>query len=264
MSERIVVESRKWYAEAKNLVHNYEFNLKYVYDNTMLFHREIDVVHNCDFCGQAIRYVALIDGLPKLIKSHHPVTRQIGCDCLGRVLGTTWKHYSSAMGQYKKLVTEAQKTSRKAKYAEKYAKEIKWIENLPPFLMNRFLKDTIALLTTGDKVITPGREKYLMWHINNPKWNDKAIISNYNQSIIQKEKLVTLLALIEKKDGKNIHTKYSAYEFVNSVLNSIDRQNGLTPNQMVALNKVAAKYKTPITNNPNRIVADMNDVSIPY
>lgn len=237
---KVIIESKKWFKEAVELVRNFDFDLHTVYDNS---YSDKDV-HNCQFCGQAIRYVAVIHGTPKLTTAATKVERSIGCDCLERVLGNTWKHYNSAMSQYKTLVEAAKKESRKGKYAEKYAEYIKWLKNVPEFVKNRFLKDMERILTTGDKQFSANMESYLQWHIKNPKFNGTGaeVLRQNNAVQQQKEKALELLKLIEKIDGKNIHSSWSAYHFVNSVMNSIERQNGMTPKQMEAMNKVSLTY----------------------
>lgn len=264
---KVIIESRKWYQEAIDLVRNFDFALDTVYDNTR---ESSPKVQNCQFCGQSIRYVAIISGQPMQMKVETPIKKHIGCDCLGRVLGEDWKYYGSAMNQHKKLVDAAKVESRKEKYANQYAEYIKWIEALPEFVKNQFLKNVYVVLTTGSKVFSDKMEKFFLWHKNNPKYNGQEVLTNYNKIADYKERCKKIIQLIESVDGAHIHSNYSSFNFVNSVMNSIDRQNGLTPSQMKALNNVYTRYtekKNPTTvkvADPNKIVADMTDTSIPY
>lgn len=259
----VVIESKKWYPAAKQLVKNYDFSLVSVLDNEYS-----DATKNCQFCGQHLRYVAVIEGTAKGAPSHLPITQQIGCDCLERVLGTTWKHYSQAMSQYKTLVEAAKVESRKEKNKEKYADHIKWLEETVPLVKERFLNDMLRILTTGDKVFSPKMEKYLLYYMNNPKYNGLKMVQNLSKVPSQKEVTKGLLDKIVEVDGNRIHESMSAYGFVLNVLNRIEHQNGLTPKQMEALNKVKARYDkmnaVVVDTDPNHIKADMTDANVPW
>ena len=56
------------------------------------------------------------------------------------------------------------------------------------------------------------------------------------------EKIKTLLDIVETVDGEKVHTRYSAFGFVNSIYKQAKNRLSLTEKQMQALNKTFKKY----------------------
>lgn len=260
--------SRKWYKEAVVLVDEYDFDLSTVYDNSFA---PADVhgappVTNCQFCGQAIRYVAVIAGKPKFAESKNVANyKQIGCDCLEHVLGRNWKHFASAMRQLKVLVDAAKVESRKKRFAVKYKAYIDWIDSLPTWLIekkeynwsNRFILDMKRILTTGEKDFSKKMQMYMDNLMKDPRYDTSKVVETKSTVETEVRKMRELLAMIEKVDGNHIHDSYSAYGFVNSILNYAIKHNGASRSQLNALNKVWLRYT-------NRKKTELNDPTIPY
>ena len=274
MNKRLVENSKRWDDEAKKLVAEYDFDLDHVYS---VAHSPIDVhgappVKNCQFCGQKLWYVAIIIGKPKFADAKTGIYRQIGCDCLERVLGENWHHYSTAMSQLKTLKEAAAKEARQKKYAEKYPDFIKWlavivttslIENKQYNWVNWFIKDMYLILTTGSKIFTPKMEDYLKSLMKDPRYQPAQSTQILKIVTVEVDKVRKLLDLIEQVDGTHIYESHSAFKFVNSVLNYVIKNNGATQAQLDALNKVYASYKKT---SDGKVAAqvNLNDISIPY
>lgn len=281
-NKHIVVNSVKWDENAKNLVENFDFDLERSYRNHGNFtfapkdiHGQPPVTH-CQFCGQNIVYVAVIAGKSKFAPDTTavPVYRQIGFDCLERVLGRYWKHYHTAMSQYKTLMQEAAQESRAKRYPVKYKEYIDWIQALPTFLTenraynytNYFIKDMLKILTTGSKIFSPKMEEQLKRLMNDPRYDAKKAIETNQLQRVEQSQIEKLLNLIKEIDGDKIHEKYSSYGFVNSVLTYVVKNNGAKRAQLDALNNVYKRYteikrKRDEATKKNDVFADK---SIPY
>ena len=268
--------SRKWHAEAVRLVGEYDFSLEIVYDNGVS-HLPVhgqQVVQNCQFCGQSIRYVAVIAGTSKFAGSTSVSNyQQIGCDCLEHVLGKSWKHYGTMKSQLKTLVDAAKVVSRQKRYAEKHKDLIAWLESLPQSLLenqqyrwtNRFLIDMKRILTTGCKDFTKNMEAELNRKMKDPRYDVTKAPETVKVVANEADKIRQLLKTIEEVDGASIHERWSGYSFVNSVLAYTIKNNGATRAQLDALNKVWVKYQTKKTAMKSVAVKlATNDPAIPY
>jgi hypothetical protein len=264
--------SRKWHAEAVKLVNEYDFSLEIVYDNAvghLPVHGQT-VVQNCQFCGQSIRYVAIIAGISKFAGSTGVGNyQQIGCDCLEHVLGKSWKHYGTMKSQLKTLVDAAKVVSRQKRYAEKHKDLIAWLESLPKSLLenpqyrytNRFLTDMKRILTTGCKDFSKNMEAELRRKMADPRYDVAKAPETEKVVANEADKIRQLLKTIEEVDGTQIHERWSGYGFVNSVLTYTIQHNGATRAQLDALNKIWLRYQNKKT---AKVVVPVNDPTIPY
>jgi hypothetical protein len=246
---KIIVESTKWFDEAKQLVRNYDFHLVQV--------QMAKPQEKCQFCGTRLVYVALIDGVPFFAETKHPIHKRIGCDCLERVLGDTWKYYNQMQSELKTLKEIVAAEKRKAKYAVDYAKEIEYLSVLPEKLEGewlrdwslRFLFDMRKILTTGSKKLSDNQIEYLR------KMIARDLIADFRRRLDADDfkigewtkRIASLLQMIESVLGPKIHEpNNNDYSFVNSILNYMNFNKKLTPNQMQALNRKFEYYENVI------------------
>ena len=81
-----------------------------------------------------------------------------------------------------------------------------------------------------------------MYHIN--KIFAIALIVFLTGCSIGGEKKIKILQdMVESVDGERVHTKYSAFKFVSSLLKQAKNRLSLSEKQMLALNKCFKKYK---------------------
>ena len=240
---KVVIESKKWFQEAKDLVRNYDFHLVRV---EMALPNE-----QCQFCNTHLVYVALIDGVPFFAETKIPIHKRIGCDCLERVLGDTWKYYNTMQSQLKTLKEIVAAERRKAKYAEVYKKEIEYLSILPDTIEGvwardwtmRFLIDVKKILNTGSKIISKNQIYYLGKAIERNAIADFQRKLDVDSFKIAEwtERIARLLQMVEQVMGPTIHDKpNNDYGVVNSILNYMNFNKKLSPKQMELLN---GKYK---------------------
>jgi len=133
---------------------------------------------------------------------------------------------------------------RKAEYKEKYSEELKWFKkNMDLIKENSFLLDMYNILLTGSRpmsekmvgVIHKSMKHWMYDPIERAKREDKM------KSV--KEKISLLEEIVKVVDGNRIHTRFSAYGFLQSIRKQCNERLSLSEKQMGALNKVYKKYK---------------------
>lgn len=259
VNKREVVNSTRWNEMAVQLAADYDFDYVEGY-RTHKGHRPVTVanqrlksVDHCEFCGQLIVYVAVIGGKSKFAPetSKIPLLKQIGFDCLERILGVNLGYYHKAMQDYKEMKNDAAIESRQKRYAEKYKDYIDWLLNLSPMLIenksynyqNGFLRDMLHLLTTGQKQFTKDQEAYLQRVMKDPRFDTKNAVEITQIQRNELKKIKELLAFIAKVDGKKIVDSYrSSYSVVNNILAYVVRNNGATQAMLLKLNDINKTY----------------------
>lgn len=230
------VISSKWSKEAKSLVSKHDFNLVTVYYNLLqtphsVLHKSLPVVYNCQFCGQNINYVAIIESSDKT------EVRQVGCDCVEKILGRTWIHFNTMTSMQKKLKESVAKDKRKAKYATEFKNDIEWL-NSQDLKYNKFLNDMRDILTTGSRVIT-NRMIFYMRKLIAESVNTKP------QNRVTTFDLDSVLNKIEIVRKKAIEAEFDV-SFIDSVSNFVKTHNKITKGQMEGLNSVYIGAKNRI------------------
>ena len=237
--KKVVVESTKWFDSARELVRNYDFTL----DRPGVVMAEPK--EKCEFCGTRIIYAARILGRPFHAPTEIPVAKRIGCDCLTRVLGETWRDYGAMESQLKTLKDIVAGEKRKAKYAETFKKEIAYLECLDTESRgwnweSRFMIDMKKILTTGSKIMS----KNMIYHLQ--KLVERDVLANLkrqaNADMFEvgewSKRIADLLVMIEKVMGPQIHaTEKNDYTITNSILNYLNNQRTLSVKQMNLLNQ---------------------------
>ena len=236
--------SKRWHNDIKETVNKYNFILEGTFDSILTSNAR----HKCNFCGQPLRYVAVIDGTlltsqGTMIYLPNDQKYNIGLDCLGLVLGSSWTGYGEAQRQIKVLKTEAAIESRKVKYAEKYPKMIAWLTEVVELTNNSFLGAMLKILSTGSTVFTPkmrdevkksfaNKERYDLPKLRKDRARVQVILGNI-QYLIDLIKEVDILA----EDATN-----STLNFVQSVYTWVEKKNFITKAQSNGLKKVRKRY----------------------
>jgi hypothetical protein len=242
-SKGMSLVSRRWKVDVKETVNNYNFKLHHVHGES----------GKCDFCGNNLIYVAVIEG-DSLIEANtmDKCTKKVynvGMDCLQLVLGEEWVYYRQAKREIAKLKKEAAAKRRAKKYAVKYKDMFDWFESLHPeqIKKNYFYRSMLHILKTGERVFTPNMEKA----IRNKMDKTKISADEYEEKLKHHKEVVIprigkLLDLVKEVDNIDKNTydipKWSAFDFVYSVLSNAIERNRLTPGQKDALNKVHVRY----------------------
>lgn len=252
--------STKWNINVRSQIDGNAFALATVYDNSYFgdtfvqlkdvmnkYYPNSDVelkpVNHCEFCGQMIIYVAIIVGINKT-DSMKFTTHQIGCDCVGKIFGVKWYGYRTASSAKTVLVNQAKIRARKEKYAKQFSQFIEWLNYLPETLINRngFLVSMKKLLNTGERSMTDNMIKYLTKLYQSREFDLRHFAIHQAELDRNIEKVRSCLILVKDIDGDNIHKSWSSYSFVCSILNNLEKWHKISPNQMIALNKVYDRY----------------------
>ena len=242
-SRGMSLTSRRWKLDIKETVNNYNFKLHHVHGDS----------GKCDFCGNNLIYVAVIEG-DSLVEANtmDKCTKKVynvGLDCLQLTLGTEWAYYTQVDREIKRLKKIAATKSRAKKYAVKYKDLIDWFNSLHPEQLksNSFYVSMYRILTTGERVFTDNMEKA----IRNKMGKVRMSVNEYDEKLKHHKDVViprikTLRDLVMEVDGIELHTvdipKFSAFEFVNSVLAFATKVRKITPGQIEGLNKVHIRY----------------------
>lgn len=242
--------SKKWSDETKNLINNSKLNLLRVYDNTYTDDESLDILksHNldetchCDFCGQNIKYVSVLEFDKSSVISHF----QIGKECMSYLFDYGMKIEGLENAKYqvenavKKLIKKSTERARVEKYKKELSKYITWLDSLDKNFIERnsFLKFINNRLRTGDGVVTMKMMNVL-----------EAMIKKYTPISTQNlgEKSVELLAKIDRLLN-DIEIVYSSkengtYNFVSSVRSFVVKNGNASQKQLTALNEVADRIK---------------------
>jgi hypothetical protein len=253
--------SRRWKVDIREMVNDYNFKLNHVHGND----------GKCDFCGNNLIYVAVIDGT-LLSGGNSNKTYNVGLDCLGLVLGKGWAYYNVAKREIAKLKKIAAAKKRAEKYAVKYKDMIDWFNSLHPEQLkkNYFYLSMYRILTTGSRVFTENMESVIrskMGKIKISKEEYDEKLKHHKEVVLPR--LQTLLNLVKEVDGitdeMSIYDlpKYSAYSFVLDVFGDAKRKNRLTPGQIEALNRVHVRY-TKRKKGMGEKRVEINTSDIPY
>jgi len=133
---------------------------------------------------------------------------------------------------------------RKEEYSKTYAREIDWMKkNMELIKDNRFLVDMYNILLSGSR---PMSEKMVaVIHKSMKHWSFNPVERANRKAKIKpiEEKISLLEEIVKVVDGDRIHTRYSAYGFLQSIRKQCNERLSLSEKQMGALNKVYKKYK---------------------
>lgn len=265
----MITQSRKWSPAVVTEATSHDFVLKTVFNNNA---NPVAAAH-CQWCGQKIVYVALVEGTHQSTKA--VISRQIGCDCLVHLLGIHWGYYSTLQQQVKTLKEQAAIEGRQKLYATKFAAEIAWLQSLPESMIGAssksytasFLRDMLTLLTTGKKVFTKKMYDYLSKLKKDQRFQPATVAKTAQVQNTELGKIQALLTLIESVDGKSIHDIHyrGSYNIVKSVYDYVQKMNGATRKQLDMLNKIFARYTAMSKKKiETKAVLNLNDPSIPF
>jgi len=242
--------SKKWSNEKKELVNNSKLNLLRVYDNSYTDDESLDILksHNldetchCDFCGQRIKYVSVLEFDKSTVISHF----QIGKECMSYLFdyGMKIEGLENAKYQVENAVKKLIKKSTERARAEKYKKElsvyITWLDSLDKNFIERnsFLKFINTRLRTGDGVVTMKMMAVL-----------ESMIKKYTpistENLTEKSK-----SILERIDRllKEIELAYSTpksvtAEFVSSVRQYVVKNGNASQRQLECLNGISERIK---------------------
>ena len=144
---------------------------------------------------------------------------------------------------YKKAKPETIE-KRKQEYNELYSKQIEWFEaNMKLIKENTFLVDMYTILTTGSRPISEKMLSSINASMNNWRYDPVERTKREEKFKPILEKINMLKDMVEAVDGNRVNTRYSAYSFVQSLLDQAQSRLSLSEKQMSALNKVYKKYK---------------------
>jgi len=133
---------------------------------------------------------------------------------------------------------------RKEEYSKKYIREIDWMKkNMELIKDNRFLIDMYNILLSGSR---PMSDKMVgVIHKSMKHWSFDPIERANRKAKIKpiQEKISLLEEMVKEVDGNKIHTKFSAYGFLQSIKEQCNTRLSLSEKQMGALNTVYKKYK---------------------
>lgn len=244
-SKGMSLVSRRWKVDIKEMVNDYNFKLNHVHSNS----------GKCDFCGNKLVYVAVIEG-DSMVEANtaDKCTKKVydvGLDCLKLVLGSEWAYFRQAKREIAKLKKIAAAKKRAEKYAVQYKDMIDWFNSLHPEKLksNYFYLSMYRILTTGERVFTENMESVIrnkMGKISMSVDEYEAKLKNHTEVVLPKiRRLVqTIKELDNITDDISVYDipKYSAYGFVLDVLAFATKSNRLTAKQVIALNKVRDRY----------------------
>tara|TARA_Y100001937_G_C7050780_1_gene299001 strand:+ start:484 stop:969 length:486 start_codon:yes stop_codon:yes gene_type:complete len=144
---------------------------------------------------------------------------------------------------FKKPSLETMK-KRQEEYKELYSEEIEWFKkNMDMIKENSFLLDMYNILLSGsrpmsEKMIGVVRKSMKNWRYDPV---EKAMKQDRMKPVL--EKIGLLEEIVKVVDGNRIHTRFSAFGFLQSIKKQCNERLSLSEKQMSALNKVYKKYK---------------------
>jgi predicted Fe-Mo cluster-binding NifX family protein len=216
-----------------------------VYDNTFVdddtkdildSHSLIEECH-CDFCGQRIKYVSVLEFNKKSVISYF----QIGRNCMSYLFEYGMKINGLEHARYaiesavKKLMAASTERARAEKYKKEFGLYLTWLNSLGKDFIQRnsFLKFIDERLRTGNGVVTMKMMEVLESMI-------KKYTPRNTENINEKQK-----NLLRKIDGLLLRvahvyntTNTGTYKFINSVRQYVEKNGNATQKQLTALNKV--------------------------
>lgn len=241
--------SRRWKINIRDIVNDYDFSLLNSHSNG----------GKCDFCGNNLTYVAVVEG--KEINGNSNCRHEVGFDCLELVFGNTWKHYNQAMSSFKDMKKQAAIERRIEKNKIDFADIITWMKDRHPDFIktNRFLNNMNQILETGEKPFTPSMESGVRRWMVGRTFSDKneydKRLKHFETVTIPKiEKVYHLVCNVDNIDhGTDPYTvRSSAYRFVLSVYQQALWEKRASPNQLSALENIFNRY-VKIKNNMSNI-----------
>ena len=144
---------------------------------------------------------------------------------------------------FKKPSLETMK-KRQEEYKELYSEEMEWFKkNMDVIKENSFLLDMYNILLSGsrpmsEKMIGVVRKSMKNWRYDPV---EKAMKQDRMKPVL--EKIGLLEEVVKVVDGDRIHTRFSAFGFLQSIKKQCNERLSLSEKQMSALNKVYKKYK---------------------
>ena len=144
---------------------------------------------------------------------------------------------------FKKPSLETMK-KRQEEYKELYSEEIEWFKkNMDMIKENSFLLDMYNILLSGsrpmsEKMIGVVRKSMKNWRYDPV---ERAMKEDRMKPVL--EKIGLLEEIVKVVDGDRIHTRFSAFGFLQSIRKQCNERLSLSEKQMSALNKVYKKYK---------------------
>lgn len=265
----MITKSNKWSQQVVDEATQHDFTLETVYNNIHSNYNGLFTKH-CKWCGQSIVYVAVVKGTHTATKAI--IERHIGCDCLGHLLGTGWRYYSTMTQQVKALKSVAAIAARQVKYSIDYATQIAWLQSLPSSMFNNtytghFLSDMLVLLTTGKKVYSTKMHDYLMKLMKDQRFQPATMTKTVQVQSTELQKIETLLKLIAEVDGDSIQdVRYrGSYNVVKSVFDYVKKMNGATRKQLDMLNSIFKRYNDMKAKKIEvKAKLNLNDPAIPF
>ena len=132
---------------------------------------------------------------------------------------------------------------RKEEYKELYSEQIEWFEeNMNLIKGNTFLVDMYSILVTGSRPVSQKMLSSINAAMVNWRYNPKMRAEKEAKMKPIIEKINVLKDMVEAVDGNRVNTRYSAYSFVQSLLDQAQSRLSLSEKQMRALNKVFKRY----------------------
>lgn len=229
--------SRRWKVDIKETVNDFDFSL-------IQHHRNGG---KCEFCGNNLQYVAVIEG-HKIPDNSVAKVYSVGFDCLELVFGRDWKDHRVAKDAVKKMKEEAKAERRVEENKKKYADILTWYDNQSEKMIenDRVFSDMRKVLTTGYRDFTPGMESWLRQKMSEVKYTK----DEYERKLAHFEtvtlpKIENVLNLVKKVDNiTNPYNapSYSAFDFVRDVHSQALVRKTLSLKQLKALEKIYKLY----------------------
>ena len=132
---------------------------------------------------------------------------------------------------------------RKEEYKEQFSEQIEWFEeNMNLIKGNTFLVDMYSILVTGSRPVSQKMLSSINAAMVNWRYNPKMRAEKEAKMKPIIEKINVLKDMVEAVDGNRVNTRYSAYSFVQSLLDQAQSRLSLSEKQMSALIKCYKKY----------------------
>jgi predicted Fe-Mo cluster-binding NifX family protein len=222
-----------------------------VYDNTFVDEDTKDILDShslieechCDFCGQRIKYVSVLEFDKKSGTSYF----QIGRNCMSYLFEYGMKINGLEHARYaiesavKKLIAASSERARAEKYKKEFKKYFVWLDSLDAKFIanNSFLSFIYTRLRTGNGVVTMRMMDALDRMIT--KFNS---VNTSHLDETKKKLLKKIDSLIEEiKILYDNFEENGTYKFVSSVRSYVDNKGNATTKQLDALNTVFTRVK---------------------
>jgi hypothetical protein len=135
---------------------------------------------------------------------------------------------------------------RKEEFANTFGKEIEWLSTNPIALKEKFLKDMLNVLQTGNRPFSEKMHAAVVKSMNSPKYDEIALIVRKEKlkPIYEKVNMVwELVAELDESKDDYYLKNHSALPFVDSIKIQLDKNGFLSEKQLNALNKIYKRYK---------------------